>query len=68
MEARVTALANRRVALAVEIAHASEGPCPNDLEVMRLKMEKLRMEDELKALERIRSPYSWDRSSFAAPH
>lgn len=67
MEALVTALENRRVALAAQIAHASQKPCPNHLEVMQLKMEKLRVEDELKAIERMNSPHSWDRLSFAAP-
>ena len=67
METLVTALASRRVALEAEISHASERPCPNDLEAMRLKMEKLRVEDELKAIERMNSPHSWDLPFFATP-
>jgi hypothetical protein len=67
MEALLTALSNRRVALAAELAHAAQRPCTNNLEVMRLRMEKLRVEDEIRAIERMSSRHSWDRPSFTTP-
>lgn len=62
MLTQVAVLASRYFALEAEIARARREPRPNELEVMRLKMEKLRVGDELKAIERMNSPVVPDHS------
>lgn len=50
LQPRIDSLQNRHVALDARITEEDHRPQPNDLEVARLKREKLRVKDELERL------------------